>query len=218
MSACSPAPVRVVVADHHLATRAGIRAALEAGGMDVVAEAGSPGATVAAVVEHRPDVALVDLTMPPGDVLAAITRMGAQVPETLIIILTGSSDPAHLLGALRAGARGYLLKDTDPDRLPLAVAGALRGEAAIPRTLVPTMVEEIARLRIPRRSGPLSDREHEVMAALARGSKTDEVARELGVAGVTVRRHLSSAAGKLGARGREEALTRFRALDDHTTE
>src|SRR4051794_15161661 len=207
-----PRSIRVVVGDDHAATRFGIRTVLEAHGMVVCAEATTPAETVAAVLEHRPDVALIDVLMPPGDGIEAAEQLSAEVPETLLIMLTGSTDASHLIRALRAGARGYLLKDTDPDRLPAAIEGALRGESAIPRTLVPFLVDEIAGTPGPRASASaLTGREHQVMDALARGLGTADAAATLGLSEVTVRRHLSSAAEKLGAKGRADALARFRA-------
>jgi DNA-binding NarL/FixJ family response regulator len=203
--------VRVVVADDHSATRFGVRTVLEAHGMVVCAEAGTPDETVAAVLEHRPDVVLVDILMPPGDGIDAARRIHDQAPETVIIMLTGSPDSGHLIDALRAGARGYLLKDTDPDRLPAAIEGVLRGESAIPRTLVPIMIEEITRTGRPRGApGLLTEREHEVMDALSRGLSTAQVAERLAVAEPTVRRHAASAATKLGAKTRQESVTRYR--------
>jgi DNA-binding NarL/FixJ family response regulator len=212
-------PVRVVIADDHAATRFGIRTVLEAHGMVVCAEADSPPATVAAVLEHQPDVVLIDVLMPPGDGIDAAEQIHTQAPDTVIIMLTGSSDPSHLIRSLRAGARGYLLKDTDPDRLPAAVEGVLDGEAAIPRTLVPRMIDEIARAG-RHRGAPddLTDREHEVMEGLARNLPTSEVARQLGLAEPTVRRHAASAARKLGAQTRADAIVRFRDLGRPKTE
>jgi DNA-binding NarL/FixJ family response regulator len=205
-----PDPIRVVVADDHAATRFGIRTVLEAHGMVVCAEAATPAETVAAVLAHRPDVALIDVLMPPGDGIDAAEQIRDRGPDTVIIMLTGSSDPAHLMRALRAGARGYLLKDTDPDRLPAAIEGVLKGEAAIPRTLVPRMIDEIVRGGRSRGSDTLlTDREYEVMEALSAGLTTAEVAQRLGVAEPTVRRHAASAAAKLGATSRQEAAALF---------
>jgi DNA-binding NarL/FixJ family response regulator len=203
-------PVRVVIADDHDATRFGIRTVLEAHGMVVCAEAATPAATVAAVLEHAPDVALIDVLMPPGDGIEAAEQLRDLAPRTVIIMLSGSTASAHLIRALRAGARGYLLKDTDPDRLHAAIEGVLRGEAAIPRTLVPAMIDEIVRVgRSGAGDGLLTDREHEVMEALAAGLSTAAVAAGLRVAEPTVRRHAASAAAKLGAATRQEAVVRF---------
>jgi DNA-binding NarL/FixJ family response regulator len=213
-----PSAVRVVLADDDVALRLGVRAALEASGMDVCAEAADSAGALQATREQRPDVALMDVRMDPPAMLAVIATLRVELPQTTVIVLTAGTDPADLMRALQAGARGYLLKDTDPDRLPAAILGALRGEAAIPRTLVAAMVDAIAGMGPTDRVGPLSDRETDVMAALARGLPTAGIAQVLGLTEVTVRRHLSAAAGKLGASGRDEALERFRALDGPRTE
>lgn len=203
-------PLRVVIADDHSATRFGVRTILEAHGMIVCAEADTPEAAVDAVLEHRPDVALIDVLMPPGDGIEAAEQLHDRAPDTVLIMLTGSADKTHLIRSLRAGARGYLLKDTDPDRLPAAIEGVLKGEAAIPRTLVPHMIDEIVRAGENRGGhGLLTDREHEVMEALAAALTTAQVADALGVAEPTVRRHAASAAAKLGATSRQEAAARF---------
>ena len=204
-------PIRIVIADDHAATRFGIRTALEVAGLVVCAEAATPDDAVAAVVAHAPDVALIDILMPPGDGIDAARRIRDEAPGTTVIMLSGSAAPAHLIGSLRAGARGYLLKDTDPDRLAPAIAGVLAGESAIPRTLVPILVDEIARPRPSRVDGsPLTAREHEVLAALDRGLTTAQLADALGMAEVTARRHLSAAAEKLGAVDRADTLARWR--------
>jgi DNA-binding NarL/FixJ family response regulator len=214
-----PEPTRVVIADDHPATCRGIRRTLERAGMVVSAEASTPDEAVQAVLHHRPDVALLDVIMPPGDGIAAARRIRDEAPGIAVIMLSASADPAHVIDALRAGARGYLLKDTDPDRLASAIEGVLAGESAIPRTLVPALIAEIARPPAGRVDGsPLTPREHQVMAALARGLRTAEAAAALGLSEVTVRRHLSAAAAKLGATTREDALALYRTAGSTTTD
>jgi DNA-binding NarL/FixJ family response regulator len=208
-------PLRVVVADDHEATRVGIRQVLEDAGMEVCGEAATGDAAVAKVLTCRPDVALIDVLMGPTDGIEAARRIRDEAPGTVVIMITGSENPAHLLEALRAGARGYLLKTTDPDRLASAIRGVVDGEGAIPRTLLPQLFDEVARQDPERhRAGELTAREQQVMTALARGLTTAEAARALAVSEVTVRRHLSSAAEKLGASTRDDALARYRAADD----
>jgi DNA-binding NarL/FixJ family response regulator len=202
--------IRAVVADQHAATRMGVRTALEAANIVVCAEAADAAATVAAVLEHVPDVCLMDIRLP-GDGMAAAGQIADDAPGTAIVVLTDSDDPQHLISALRAGARGYLLKDTDPARLPAAIRGVLRGESAIPRTLVPHLVDAIAGRRRDRLGGlGLTEREYEVLDAFASGARTRDVAQRLGLAEGTVRRHTASAVAKLGAATRQEAIARFR--------
>src|SRR5271167_907718 len=130
----SSAPT-VVIADDHPATRLGVRMALTRGGFDVVAEAADRDGAVSAVLRERPDVCLLDICMP-GDGIEAAKGLAEAAPSTPVVMLTVSDSADDLLAALRAGAVGYLLKDTNPDRLPATLSGVLKGEAALPRALV----------------------------------------------------------------------------------
>jgi DNA-binding NarL/FixJ family response regulator len=130
----------VVIADDHPPQRAGIRVALEEADFRVCAEVGDARSAIAAVEEHRPDVALLDIHMP-GNGISAAAAITDRVPETAVVMLTVSNDEQDLFAALRAGAAGYLLKDTDPVRLPLALKGVLQGEGALPRVLVARLMD-----------------------------------------------------------------------------
>ena len=203
--------VRVLIADDHPPTRAGVRGALEAGGQFiVVSETPSAPAAVAAALELRPDVALLDIHMP-GHGITAAREITAALPETAVVMLTVSRDDADLFAALRAGARGYLLKDIDPARLPHALDGVLAGEAALPRGLVARLIEEF-RTRddaARRREGPLgslTDREWEVLHLMRDGKSTSEMAAEMYVSAVTVRSHVSAILRKLQVSDRQAAV------------
>ena len=207
---------RVVLADDHPPTRAGVRLALESGGFEVCAESpDGPGAVDAALAE-RPDICLLDINMP-GSGIDAAAEISRLLPDTAVVMLTVSRDDADLFDALRAGARGYLLKDTDPDRLPDALRGVLHGEAALPRALTARLIEEFrhrSRRRLRIRSRPdveLTDREWEVLEALHEGMNTGAIAERLGISAVTVRRHVSETLRKLGAPDRAAAV---RMLDE----
>ena len=204
--------LRVVVADDHVPTRAGVRTALEDGGFVVCAEAGTAEAAVEAAKRTDPDVCLLDVRMP-GNGIEAARRIAGELPNTQIVMLTVSREDDDLFDALRAGASGYLLKDTDPGRLPFALRGVLDGEAALPRALVARVIEEFRergrrrRLPVLRRLGvDLTDREWEVLELLRGELPTKEVAARLGISEVTVRRHTSSVLGKLGVKDRAGAL------------
>lgn len=201
----------VILADDHPPTRWGVRSALEAGGFTVCAEAATADDAVAAALEHRPDLALLDVHMPGGGIRAA-ARIAAVEDPPAVVMLTISDEDEHLLAALQAGARGYLLKDTSPDRLPLALAGVLAGEAALPRPLVAKLIgayrDRDAHRRLPvlrERGVRLTDREAEVLELLADGRSTSAMAAELHVSPVTVRRHISTLLHKLGVETRDEA-------------
>lgn len=208
------AATRVVIADDHLPMRTVIREALEAGGFDICAEAADATAVVRLAVEERPDVVvLLDIHMPGNGISAAASISGA-LPEVSIVMLTSSRDD-DLFDSLRAGASGYLLKDTDPARLPAALRAVLAGEAAIPRALVGRILAEFRApgrrfLRKSPAAAKLSAREWEVMELLAQGASTDEVARRLFVSPTTVRVHVSSVLHKLRVKDRQGAFDLLR--------
>ncbi len=205
-------PLRIVIADDHIPTRAGVRLALERYGFVICAEEGSGPAAVAAAVRERPDVCLLDVHMPGGGIAAA-AEIAERVPDAAVVMLTVSRDDADLFEALKAGARGYLLKDMNPDRLGIALEAVLEGEAALPRTLVARLVDEF-RLRshrstfaLARRSASdLSSREWEVLELMREGHTTAEIAASLYLSKTTVRRHVGSILKKLRVATRAEAI------------
>lgn len=206
----SAEPRRVVMADDHPQLRAHIRQALEAGGFEVCAEAANGPQAVRLTEEHQPDVVLLDIHMPGGGIRAA-AEISRLMPDVAIVMLTVSRDDSDLFDSLRAGASGYLLKDTDPARLPEALRGVLSGEAAIPRTLVARILDEFrepGRRRSARRSKAslLTSREWEVMGLLGEGLTTEDVAKRLFLSPTTVRVHISSVLRKLRVKDRQAAI------------
>lgn len=204
--------VTVLVADDHAPVRAGVRRALERGGLTVCAEAADAANAVRLALSLRPHVCLLDVRMPGGGINAART-IADSLPHTAVVMLTISDDDDDLFGALSAGASGYLLKDVDPDQLPLALESVLRGEAALPPALVTRLVDAYhpgsgrRKLRLPgRRAAELTRREHEVLGLLREGLTTREIAARLVVEPVTVRTHVAALLRKLGAASRAEAL------------
>ncbi len=201
----------VVTADDHPATRLGVRMALTRGGFRVTAEAADCDGAVEAVLAERPDVCLLDVRMPGGGIEAA-RRVKESGVKTSVVMLTVSQDSGDVLAALRAGAIGYLPKDTRPDRLPAALVGVLTGEAALPRALVPLVLRSLraegepstARVRV--RGVELSARESEVLRLLRSGMKTAEISEALSLSPVTVRRHISAGVSKLGVANRDAAI------------
>ena len=211
-------PLRVLIADDHVPTRAGVRAALEDGGFSVCAEVGSGPAAVEAALRCDPDVCLLDVNMPGGNGIDAAADIAEALPNVQIVMLTVSRDDDDLFNALRAGASGYLLKDTDPDRLPHALRGVLSGEAALPRQLVARLIEEFRdrgrRRRLPilrKLNVDLTDREWEVLELLREELKTSDIAERLDISAVTVRRHLQTVLRKLQVKDRASAI---RLLDE----
>ena len=203
--------IRVLVADDHAPTRAGVRASLDAEGFEVIGEASNARAVVGLAVELSPDVVLMDIHMPGGGIAAA-DEISRELPDCAVVMLTYSRDDDDLFDSLRAGARGYLLKDMDPDRLGPALHGVLAGEAALPRSLVSRVLEEIqgrTRRKLfvkAQRPTQLTSREWEVMELLREGLSTEEVAERLFIAPGTVRVHVSSVLKKLRVPDRAAAI------------
>jgi two-component system nitrate/nitrite response regulator NarL len=210
---------RVLIADDHAPTRAGVRMALERDGIEVCAEVANASDAVEAALRERPDLCLLDVHMPGGGPSAA-SKITSHLPGTMVVMLTVSRDNADVLESLRRGAVGYLLKDMNPASLPVAVRAALGGEGVLPRALAAGLIEELRqrpessrRLSRQPRERALSGREWEILEMLAEGAATAEIARRLFLSQVTVRRHVSSILGKLGVSSREEAVRLVRGHD-----
>jgi two-component system nitrate/nitrite response regulator NarL len=204
-------PPRVLIADDHAPTRAGVRMALERGGCVVCAEVDNAVDAVNAAIREKPDVCLVDLQMP-GDGLRAVSGISGRLPTTRVLVLTVSRSADDMFDALRAGANGYLLKDMDPAGLADAVRGAMAGEAPLPGFLTAWLIDEF-RHRGQRKAldlhgskrVDLTPREWDVLELLDEGLSTAEIAGRLAVSQATVRRHVSTLLHKLGASTREQA-------------
>ncbi len=201
-----------MLADDHATTRLGVRLALEDGGFQVVAEAVDAPGAIEATLAHRPDICLLDVYMP-GQGIAAAAALAEALPDMPIVMLTVSDTSEDLFEALRAGACGYLLKDTDPQRLPFALAAVLDGEAPLPRVLTARLIAEFRRhgseRRTPDAEGDLvtlSERESEVLELLRADLTTKQIAHRLGISPVTVRRHISDLVRKLRVSDRDAAL------------
>jgi DNA-binding NarL/FixJ family response regulator len=209
----SAAPTKrahVLIAAERLPTRVGLRLALEPEAH--CTEAADAESAVRAAVRDRPDVCLLGLD-PSGQGLRVVNEIATRVPSACVILLTDELDEEEFMAAVRAGASGYLTQSLDPARLPFVVQGALRGEPVVPRRFVSRLLDEL-RTRERRRSVVLAGkgrvaltaREWEVAEMLLRSASTAEIAAELGVAQVTVRRHIGSVERKLGVATRAEVV------------
>ncbi len=191
--------------------RTSVRRLLERDGFEVCGEASDAEAAVEAAIRERPDICLIGVVMPGGGILAT-RRITKAVPDTAVVILTASESRDHLVGSIRAGAVGYLLKSADQGELPSILRGVLAGEAAIPRKLVARLVRELqtqGRRRViagAKGGADLTPREWEVMELMCEGLGTAEIAERLFIAPVTVRRHISAILTKLGVKDRGEAV------------
>jgi DNA-binding NarL/FixJ family response regulator len=203
----------VLIADDQALVRAGFRALLDAqADIEVVAEAADGDTAVALAREHRPDVVLMDVRMPGSDGLDATRRIVADpaLANVRVVILTTFDLDEYVFEALRAGASGFLLKDTEPVDLLAAVRAVARGDALLAPSVTRRLIEEFAgRLREPRPSGTLdvlTEREREVVALVGGGLSNDEIAERLVVSPATAKTHVSRAMVKLAVRDRAQLV------------
>jgi NarL family two-component system response regulator LiaR len=199
--------IRVLIADDHAVVREGLRAFLALqDDVEVVGEAADGEEAVAAVAHLEPDVALVDLVMPRVDGLEAIKRIRALGTPTRVVVLTSFADEDKMLPAVRAGAVGYLLKDVAPRELVAAIRTVHDGDTLLHPAVVRQLVREVAGDGPePPADNPLTPREREVLALIARGRANKAIAFELGVAEKTVKTHVSNILAKLGVSDRTQA-------------
>jgi DNA-binding NarL/FixJ family response regulator len=205
-------PVTIVLIEDEDLVRASVRQILEEHGFAVRGEAAGAAAGIETALRERPQICLVDIELHDGDGIEVARRVYREMPETAVVIFSGSSRQEDLLDAIRAGAAGYLLKDMDPDRLAHALRGVVDGEAAIPRPLMAALVRELqtqgrrkAMIGLGTRV-ELTRREWEVLDLLCDRLVTRQIAERLSVSPVTVRRHISEIVRKLGVDNRAQAV------------
>jgi DNA-binding NarL/FixJ family response regulator len=196
--------IRVLIADDHEIVRHGLRTLLELDPeLEVVGQAADGAEAVRMAARDRPDVVLMDLVMPGTDGVTAIQRIRQEQPETEIIALTSVLEDALVVSAIRAGAIGYLLKDTRSAELIRAIKAAADGQVQLSPKVAARLFHEI---RAPETSPEtLSPRESEVLRLLASGLTNKEMARTLDVGEKTVKTHVSRILGKLGVQSRTQA-------------
>ena len=197
--------MRVLLADDHQLLRQAIRRALEDAGMSVVAEAGDGGEAVRLAGELRPDVVVMDVSMPVLDGVEATRRIHDDLPELPIVILTMHGDEALRRDAVNAGAAGFITKDVSMQEVVATITSAAGGEVALSTELAATILAELEPGN-DRAPSPLTPREEEVLQLIADGCSTSEVASGLFISGKTVKNHLASIYEKLEARDRTQAV------------
>ncbi|MBK9124008.1 MAG: response regulator transcription factor [Chloroflexi bacterium] len=195
--------IRIVIVDDHSVVRQGLRMFLRSEpDFEIVGEASNGHEAVALVRELHPDVVLMDLLMPKMGGVEAIATIRREMPDTEVIALTSVLEDQAVIGAMRAGAIGYLLKDTDGPELIRAIRAASEGQVQLSPQAAARLVREI---RAPESPEKLTERETDVLRLLARGLANKEIARELHVAEKTVKTHVSSIFSKLGVVSRTQA-------------
>jgi DNA-binding NarL/FixJ family response regulator len=205
--------IRVVVADDHPIVRDGLRALVEASpGIELLGEATTGDEAIDLAREVRPDVVLMDLAMPGRNGIEATREIAAKGYATAVLILTMFADDESIFAAMRAGARGYLLKDAGNEEMRRAIEGVGNGEAIFGAGVAQRMVGFFARAReLGVQPFPdLTDREREVLDEIARGASNSTIALRLGISVKTVRNHVSTILGKLMVVDRAEAIVRAR--------
>lgn len=204
---------RVIVVDDQALVREGIRTLLQVAGVDVVAEAADGKAALTAIAGHPADVVLMDLRMPRHDGIWALEQLKAQGAQVPVLVLTTFEDDELVLQALRAGARGYLLKDVTVEQLARAVRTLESGGTLISPSITEGLLRAIRTDPAPPQAGAapiqvLTEREIDVLRMLAEGYSTREIAELLHLAEGTVKNHISMILQKLGARDRTSAVLR----------
>jgi len=199
--------IRVLIVDDHAIVRKGIRALLfESGGFEIVAEVADGQAAVVAAAEFKPDVILMDLLMPGMDGIEATRRITDQQPGARILVLTSFAADNKLFPAIKAGALGYLLKDSSPEDLVRAIRQIHRGEPALHPTIARKLLQEIVQpADLQPAPEALTARELAVLRLIAQGLRNQEIADELAVSEATVRAHVSRILGKLHLASRTQA-------------
>lgn len=205
--------IRVVLADDQVLVRAGFRALLDAqGDIEVVGEAADGRQALRVVRELAPDAVLMDIRMPLMDGLAATRHIteDAALGQVKVVVLTTFELDDYVFEAIRAGASGFLVKDTEPEELLRAVRAVVDGDALLSPGVTRRLIAEFAaRSKAPAAASSLdqlTDREREVMALVGMGLSNDEIARRLVVSPLTAKTHVSRAMVKLGARDRAQLV------------
>jgi DNA-binding NarL/FixJ family response regulator len=212
MSAPAEEPIRVLLADDHPMFREGLAVALGAlPGVEVVAEASSGEEAIGLAAQLQPDVVVMDVNMPGVNGIEATRRIVAESPHIGVLVLTMFDEDESVFQAMRAGARGYLLKGADRDDILRAVHAVGRGDAIFGPALARRLIGYFTSGRtaaVP--FADLTDREREVLELVARGRSNTEIGRQLMISAKTVRNHVSNVFAKLQVSDRAQAIVRAR--------
>jgi len=205
-------PIRVLIADDHPVVRRGMGALLASlDGVQVVGEVADGAAAVREAQLNRPDVVVMDLQMPVLDGVAATRRLAAAVPETAVLVLTMFEDDEAVFAAMRAGARGYLLKGAEQEQILAAIRSVVAGQVVIGPGVATRLLNHLADPPRPEPAFPdLTPREREILDLIAQGRNNTTIAAQLQLAPKTVGNHISAIFAKLRVATRAEAVVRAR--------
>lgn len=202
-------PIRVLLADDHTIVRSGVRALLATEpDIEVVGEVGGGAEAVAQATMLRPDVVLMDVVMPGLGGIEATRQITSSLPGTRVLVLTSFAADENVFPAIKAGALGYLLKDSGPEHLVQAIRQVNRGEPSLEPSIARKVLFELAhpvRERQPLTPDPLTERELDVLRLIARGYSNKDIAVRLTVSELTVRTHVSNILSKLHLASRTQA-------------
>jgi len=200
-------PIRILVADDHLIIRQGLRLILETEEeFEMIGEAADGAEAIRLCGELKPDVVLMDLRMPGMDGLTAIEHLRVEQPGIAVVILTTFNEDDLMVRGLRAGAKGYLLKDTDRETLFNAIRAAARGETLLRPEIIARVLSNVGETQPSPENVDLTGRELEVLNRVAQGERSKEIALRLGITERTVKAHLASIYNKLGVDSRAAAI------------
>jgi NarL family two-component system response regulator LiaR len=204
-------PIKIFLVDDHAIVRDGIRAVLNTeADIEVIGEAVNGKEAVSKVLSYQPDITLMDLVMPEMDGIEAIRQIIERQPQARILVLTSFATDDKVFPAIKAGAMGYLLKDSDADDLLRAILQVHQGESSLHPKIARKLLQEITAASTPKTSAgpevdPLTEREVEVLKLVARGKSNQEIAQLLVIGEGTVRTHVSNILGKLHLASRTQA-------------
>jgi len=195
--------IRIIIADDHSVVRQGLRMFLALDPeLQVVGEASNGAEALRIAHELKPDIVLMDILMPVMDGVAATVKIRRELPDTEVIALTSVLEDNAVVGAIKAGAIGYLLKDTQADELCRMIKGAAAGQVQLSPQAAARLVREV---RAPENPQALTEREIDVLRLLAAGKANKEIAKALTIGEKTVKTHVSNILMKLGVQSRTQA-------------